>query len=237
MTAAGFAPFERTADELAAGRTRVRQRLGIPAGDLVLGLAGSLVWARRVGYCYGRELVAARLEATRPGVHALVVGDGGGLDRLKEMAGGRLGRDVHLPGRVPRDEVPDYLAAADVLSLPQSLDKVGSFRYSTKLSEYLAAGVPIVTGRLPLAYDFGEDWLWRLPGDSPWDPRYVRALAGLMDRLTPAEAARKAALVPRRHPEFDRDRQVSRVTEFLNDLLTDRAHARSLSTATPRSDH
>jgi hypothetical protein len=46
-----------------------------------------------------------------------------------------------------------------------------------------------------------------------------------MDRLTPAEVAAKAALVPRRHPEFDRDRQVARVTDFITDLLSDLADA------------
>ena len=43
----------------------------------------------------------------------------------------------------------EFLAAFDLASLPQSVDRVGSFRYSTKLSEYLAAGLPIVTSQIP----------------------------------------------------------------------------------------
>jgi hypothetical protein len=52
---------------------------------------------------------------------------------------------------VARDAVPDYLAAFDVASLPQSCDQIGAFRYTTKLPEYLAAKLPIVTGELPVA--------------------------------------------------------------------------------------
>lgn len=85
---------------------------------------------------------------------------------------------------MPRKDVPDYLAAMDVASLPQNVDGVGSFRYTTKLSEYLAAGLPVITGQIPLAYDVGGGWLWRLPGAALWDERYVSALADVMRRLT-----------------------------------------------------
>ena len=62
----------------------------------------------------------------------------------------------------------------DVASLPQSVDGVGSFRYTTKLSEYLAARLPVVTGEIPLAFDLDDGWMWRLPGDAPWEERYSR---------------------------------------------------------------
>ncbi|TMQ35357.1 MAG: glycosyltransferase family 1 protein [Planctomycetota bacterium] len=127
-----------------------------------------------------------------------------------------------LTGRVPRDQVPDYLAVMDVASLPQSVDQVGSFRYTTKLSEYQAAGLPIITGQIPLAYDLGGPWLWRLPGKAPWDERYLQALAVVMQQISPAELKTKKEAVPRQLPEFDRPRQVERVTAFVTDLLNDR---------------
>jgi hypothetical protein len=109
----------------------------------------------------------------------------------------------------------------DLASLPQSVDAVGSFRYTTKLSEYLAACLPIVTGQIPLAYDLDGGWLWRLPGPNPWHPQYYRALADLLERLTPSELDMKRAAVPLCPPEFDRERQVARVTAFVQDLLAD----------------
>src|SRR5437667_262209 len=155
------------------------------AYEIVFGIAGTLDWNRRVGYCYGYELVHAAVRARRRGLRVLIVGDGTGRKPLEHAAGVELGKSVLLTGRVPREQVADYLAAMDVGSLPQSCDGVGSFRYTIKLSEYLSASLPIVTGQIPLAYDLDDGWLWRLPGQAPWDERYLRALARLMEQITP----------------------------------------------------
>ena len=62
----------------------------------------------------------------------------------------------------------------------------------------LAAGLPMVTGQVPMGYDLDDGWVWRLPGNAPWDEPYIRGLADLLDRLTPAELAEKRAAVPDR---------------------------------------
>jgi len=222
ITAPGWAPFPPSPERLLASRARIRKELGIAPDDLVFGLAGSLAWTRRVGYCYGLELIRSLLRTDRAGLKVVIVGDGAGRIRLEQAAGKRLGDSVLLTGRVPRDQVPDYLAVMDVASLPQSVDQVGSFRYTTKLSEYQAAGLPIITGQIPLAYDLGGPWLWRLPGKAPWDERYLQALAVVMQQISPAELKTKKEAVPRQLPEFDRPRQVERVTAFVTDLLNDR---------------
>lgn len=192
-----------------------RLALGIPPQTLVIGIVGSLDWNEYWKYCYGMELVRALAISRREDAMVLIVGGGSGLAELKRAAGPR----VLFTGAVPREDVPTYLAAMDIASLPQSCDGVGSFRYTTKVSEYIAAGLPIVTGQIPLAYDLDEGWLWRLPGDAPWEERYVRALGALIDRLTPEEIAAKRAAVPTGSPLFDRDRQVARVTELIRDVL------------------
>jgi glycosyltransferase involved in cell wall biosynthesis len=162
-----------------------------------------------------------RIPADRQDLVALIVGDGSGRAELEKRAGDRLGRSVLITGRVPRDRVPDYLAAMDLASLPQSVDGVGSFRYTTKLSEYLAAGLPVVTSQIPLSYDLDSGWLWRLPGPAPWHDRYLDALSGLLTGLGPEEIAARRALVPRCLPEFDRSRQVARTCVFLEDLIAE----------------
>ena len=222
MTAAGWASFPLSPSERTEARRRIRQRHGIAPDAIVIGIAGSLAWSSRRGYCYGYELVQAIKQVRRPDVAVLIVGDGNGRDRLETLAGARLGRGVHFTGRMLQAQVPHYLAAMDVASLPQSVDGVGCFRYTTKLSEYIAAGLPVVTGQIPLAYDLDDGWLWRLPGSAPWDERYLAALAELLDGLTPEELTARAAAICPAPPLFDRERQVRQVTAFVGNLLNRR---------------
>jgi glycosyltransferase involved in cell wall biosynthesis len=162
--------------------------------------------------------VSAALAVDRSDLRILVVGEGDGRERLTSLAGDRLGTSILLPGAVAPAEVGDYLAAMNIASLPQSVDGVGSFRYTTKISEYLAAGLPIVTGEIPLAYDLDEGWVWRLPGDAPWEQRYLSAMAGLMASVDRAELAARR---PRgSHASlFDRQRQSRQVVRFVLDVL------------------
>jgi glycosyltransferase involved in cell wall biosynthesis len=219
MTAPGW-----TRGEPAAGaRARVRGELGIPEEAIVVGLAGSLHWNGRVGYVYGAELVQAVCRSSREDLYAVIVGDGDGLQRLRELAGDQLGRRVLLPGRVAPELVPDYLAALDAGSLSQSVDAVGSFRYTTKLSEYLAASLPVITGEAPVAYDLDEGYLWRLPGAAPWSATYLDALSALLERIDRAEIERRrAAAGTARADTFDRDVQQRRMTAFVSELLASR---------------
>ena len=136
MTAASWAD----APSRMSTREELRSRFGIPADALVFGIVGSLVWNQRVSYCYGCELVRALQLIDRPDIHVLIVGDGQGRREIERLRGDELGRRVHLTGCISRTEISDHLQAMDLASLPQSLDQVGSFRYTTKLSEYLAAG-------------------------------------------------------------------------------------------------
>jgi len=215
MTAANWAPPHVSR----ANREEVRAKLGIPSDAIVFGIAGSLVWNDRVGYCYGHELVRAILQTDRRDLRVLIVGDGTGHPELTRLAGNDLGQRVILVGRVARQDVDAHLCAMDVASLPQSVDQVGAFRYTAKLSEYLAAGLPIVTGQIPLAYDLDDGWLWRLPGVSPWDQWYVDALSDLMTTIDRTLIEARAALVPRESPTFSKERQQRQVAEFIRDII------------------
>lgn len=216
MTAANWAPRQSGSH---ADREDARHELGVAPEAIVFGIVGSLNWSDRAGYCYGLELVRAIARTTRRDLHVVIVGDGDGLPRLASEAGSDLDVRIHLTGRVPREQLGRYFAAMDVASLPQSVDGVGAFRYTTKLSEYLAAGLPVATGQLPYAYDLGGDWLWRLPGDTPWSEDYVDALAALMTTVTVDDVRQRRSSVPQDLPIFDEELQRQRVTAFLKDVL------------------
>jgi hypothetical protein len=223
VTAAGWPPGGPADGDAHAAR----ERFGIPADALVFGIVGSLAWNRHAGYCYGLELVRAIRRVDRPDVRVLVVGDGSGRSRLEQEAGEDLGTRVVLAGAVARDEVPAALAAMDVASLPQTVDGVGSFRYTTKLSEYLAARRPVVTSRIPAAYDLDGGWLWRLPGEKPWDDPYVQALAELMERVSAEEIAERCERMPVPGEPFDGEAQRRRVTAFIRDVASQGRPAQS----------
>ncbi|MCM2322542.1 MAG: glycosyltransferase [Oligoflexia bacterium] len=226
ITVPGWAPLVLSAEERAGARTELRARLGIPAEAIVIGIAGSLQWNSRRRYVYGLELVRALAKVRRADVHAIIVGDGTGLERLRREAGALADKRIHFPGRVAREEVPRWLAAMDLGSLPQSRDQVGSYRYSTKLPEYLAHALPVVTGRLPFAYDLDtadSSWLWRLPGHAPWDPRYVDALAQLLDSVTREELSTRGASSARVAGAFAREPQLARAAHFFRELLSELA--------------
>lgn len=216
MTAPGW-----TRNEPADGaRRRVREELGIAQDAIVVGLAGSLHWNAKVGYVYGAEIVQAVRRSRRPDVVACIVGDGDGLERLRELGGEDLGSRVLLPGRVAPELVPDYLSAFDAGSLSQSLDAIGAFRYTTKLSEYLAGGLAVITGQVPAAYDLDEGYMWRLPGEAPWSETYIDALARLLESIDRDQLdERRAAALAASGELFDRDVQQRRMTAFVSDIL------------------
>ena len=217
MTVPGWASYVIDKPALERARRATRERLGIPSDSVVFGLVGSLNWSHRFSYCYGAELVrAARLTDGKTIV--VVIGDGTGLDKLRELAGDALGKTIFLPGRISRDQVPAHLAAIDVGCIPQSVDRVGTFRYTTKLSEYKAAGLPYVSNQIPMTYDLDDGSVWRLPGNSPWDPIFLGALAKLMKDMTHEVIRTKMSKVTNL-AQFDKEAQLARTTAFLLDIL------------------
>ena len=210
-------------------RERIRERLGILRQALVVGLAGSLHWNDRVGYAYGAELVRAVRMVSRPDVVAVIVGDGSGRTRLEEMAGDDLGRRVLLPGRVPAEEVPDYLASFDVGQplaergrrgvVPLHDETVGVPRERTPCDHRRECRRLTTSTRATCG---------ACPGRAPWSAG-VHPRARRPPRL--AEPPRtwptdEHAIARRRGEPFDKAAQQRRMSEFVRDILAERARAR-----------
>src|SRR6266540_1446299 len=132
------------------------------------------------------------------------VGDG----PLRPRVEGREG--VRVTGRVPHDDVPGWIAAADVVVQPSLLEPFGQ-----SLLEALACGKPVVATRLGGPPEF-------VPPDAGVlvDPTDVPALARALRTATslprPNEAARAAAL------EHDVRRQAEKVEAILGRAVRDR---------------
>lgn len=219
MTAAGWAPFVPREEDRRAARVKIRRDLGIPQNAIVVGIAGSLAWSKRHRFCYGLDIVNAVTSLKRRDVYALIVGDGTGRAHLEAIVNERQCDRVRFMGRVSQREVADFLCAMDIGSVPQTVDAVGGFRYTTKISEYLACRLPMVTSQIPMAYDLDAGWIWRIEGDSPWSDRSHDSLTALLEHVTSGEIEAKRESIPTSPDAFNVDRQVERATAFLTDVM------------------
>jgi glycosyltransferase involved in cell wall biosynthesis len=79
-----------------------------------------------------------------------------------------LGDRVTFHGRVPIDDVPARVAAADIGLAPTRHDPFTDLSLSTKVYEYAAMGKPVVASRLPLVErTFGPGTVFAYaPGDA-----------------------------------------------------------------------
>ena len=65
---------------------------------------------------------------------------------------------VMFHGRIPLDEVPRAIAAADIVLAPTRRDRYTEMSLSTKLFEYAAMGKPIIATQLPtIDHYFGRE--------------------------------------------------------------------------------
>jgi glycosyltransferase involved in cell wall biosynthesis len=121
-------------------REDVRETLGLPRDGYLLVYTGSTRW-------YDIELLIHALACLPEDVSLVLAGV-----KEEEMQSlqpvikeENVSSRVIFAGRVPREKIPLYLFAADVLVNPLSANLPGSV--SSKLYEYLAAGRPIVSSR------------------------------------------------------------------------------------------
>jgi glycosyltransferase involved in cell wall biosynthesis len=147
---------------------RIRTRLGLE-WRTVVGFSGTF------GVWHGIPTLAAALPRVldaRPQVRFLLIGDGwlrGLIDQVVREHG--LHERVVMPGLVPLGEMPEYLAACDVLVSPHGRQVDGGefFGSPTKVYEYMAAGRPIVAsgvGQIAEALTHGQTALL-VPPDDP----------------------------------------------------------------------
>lgn len=68
---------------------------------------------------------------------------------LKQKAKGMSAGNIHFIKRIPRAEVPDYIAACDVGVAAIPINKVTRYSSPTKTLEYLNAGIPVLATAIP----------------------------------------------------------------------------------------
>lgn len=95
----------------------------------------------------------AGIAAARPGWHLVLIGP-----KQTELTAVESLHNVHVLGPRPFGELPRYLVAADVGLIPYRQAKYTESVYPTKLNEYLAAGIPVVSTALPEVLAYAKEY-------------------------------------------------------------------------------
>ncbi len=165
----------------------------------------------------------ARIGALRPDLPvALEVYGRGDMEaplRARAEAAG-IAESVTFHGRIPIEDVPAAIAAADVGAAPTRRDPFTDFSLSTKIFEYGAMGKPVVASRLPLVertFPAGSVWTY-----DPGDPdALAAAILGLVDDPSARDeaVARTTALIRELSWEHEADRLEALVERLAPDRL------------------
>jgi glycosyltransferase involved in cell wall biosynthesis len=118
-------------------RAAVRAELGLPADDLLILFSGTPRPHKGV-----QDLVEAVAAIDRHGVRALIVGadDSEYTERIRRAGG----ESVLLYGPQPFDEIPKWIAAADVVAVPQRLTPTTCGQMPAKVFDAMAMGKAVV---------------------------------------------------------------------------------------------
>lgn len=134
----------------------------------------------------------ARLRARRPDLAVAfdVYGRGDSRPALESLAADLgIASSVRFHGRIPLEDVPAVIAAADIGLAPTRRDEFTDASLSTKILEYGAMRRAAVASRLPLVErTFGQGTV------ATYDPGEVDELAAAMLRLIEDGPAREAAI-------------------------------------------
>ncbi len=159
-----------------AKRSGWRERLSIPAdAPLLLGVGRM---ATKKGFQVLIDALPA-LFAAHPEAHVVLAGGGDRLEEFRHACAPWAGQ-VHFPGSVLRDTLPDLYRASDLFVLPAVHDAKGNVDgLPNVILEAMASGLPVVAtavSGIPLAVEHGRTGL--LVGEND-----AAALAAALRRL------------------------------------------------------
>ncbi len=162
----------------------VREKLGIEDTFTVLFIGSFNPWQGAIDL---PEIVAQTTEQLRQ-IHFLIVGDGPCRDKVKNDTEKRgLSGYCSFLGNVRHDELPYIIAASDVGIAPFNdayyppLREFGFFWAPTKVLEYAAGGLPIISANYPILDELildGESGILVEPGNPSG---YAAAIANLAE--------------------------------------------------------
>jgi glycosyltransferase involved in cell wall biosynthesis len=191
-------------------RTPVRDEFGIAAGQPLVGLVANIRGSK--GHNVFLEAAREVLRA-RPDARFLIVGDGVGFDEVRRRVGD-LGLDAAVTLTGFRRDIPEVMAALDVLVLPS----IRSEATSQVIPQALLVGTPVVAstvGGNPELVRDGETGRLVPPGDAGALARAILELLG--DPARARALARAGQALARERGSLDAS--MARTTAVYRELL------------------
>ena len=126
----------------------VREKYGIKKDNFVLFFVG---WLYHFAGLKEIAIELSKIKDEKPNIKLLIVGDGDAFDDLQKLREEySLDNQVILAGKQPYENVPAFIAAADICLLPAyPTEKIMQDIVPIKLYEYMACGKPIIATKLP----------------------------------------------------------------------------------------
>ncbi len=174
-------------------RAEVRSCVGLTGEELVLYLGSLDLTSHDVDLLLH---AFARVREARPAARLWLVGSGADQDALRDLAANLgIADKVRFVGRVPVEQAPLYLRAADVSVDPVRDTLVARARSPLKVFESLAVGTPVVTGDVGdrrTILDDGRAGLIVAPGDPESLAEGIIAVLADLDRAAALSRAVEA---------------------------------------------
>jgi glycosyltransferase involved in cell wall biosynthesis len=195
----------------ASKRDQIRQNLGIPDESKMILYMGSFFYFSGLP-----EMVNEFAKSNSENTYLVLVGGGEQDQELrKQVAKLGLSKKVIFTGFVGFEELPGYLAAADVAVNPMLSSLVSNAAFPNKVIQYLATGLAVATTRLKgLELTFGE-----VPG-----MRYAETPEQVMQQALSLTSDKDAAQLGRANQvlvagKFSRDESVKAFEDRLLEVV------------------
>lgn len=131
----------------------IREKYGIKKDDILLFFMG---WIYDFS---GMKEVAESLSDDNEKIKLMIVGQGDLYEPLLKMKSEKhLDNKLILTGKIPFEEIPEHIAAANICLLPAYKNEIMMNIVPIKIYEYMSMGKPVIATNLPgIIKEFGSD--------------------------------------------------------------------------------
>jgi glycosyltransferase involved in cell wall biosynthesis len=136
--------------------SEIRAQYGIKKDDVVLFFMG---WLYHFAGLKEVAIELSKIKENNSNIKLLIVGDGDAFEDLQKIREKyHLENQVILTGKQPYENIPEFIASADICLLPAyPTEKTMQDIVPIKMYEYMAMGKPVITTKLPgVMKEFGE---------------------------------------------------------------------------------